>query len=524
MASSTELTAADIARIAGVGRAAVSNWRRRHADFPRPVGGPATSPVFALDEVERWLAAGGRVRAAGGEPARRAEPDLASLAGVLVALLPAVSGGIVLDPVCVDESCLAAAATRFGGRTRYVGGCLDPDEVERVKASLAALGAGKVDVVDGRPFDDALAGYVGRSDAVVSVPPMMPGFTFDDAFDHRWEFGPPDRGDAALAWVQAGYAYLKPGGTAVLALPFSAASRASGRRIRADLLRAGALTHVIALPERPARPMGPWHIWVLQRPTGRPAYTLRLVDLTDRKPEEVPATDDQWAAVFADAALTRDVPSIELLDDEVLLVPSMHVAAQVRDVAPEYRRIGGRFREAAAALPEQPPPFSAATPPDLPLVSIADLARVGALEIRDRRPDIEPGDVVIPYGPDRFDSVTVATAASMDQRGVTVIRCDPDQLDPYFLACFLRSAANRRQAVGTLGGTYRLDLRRARVPRIPLAEQRRYGDAFRRLAAFAATAAEVAAAANEAVQTAVYGLTTGTFAPTSPDNSTAGSN
>lgn len=53
--NSTEVTAAGIARLAGVGRAAVSNWRRRHADFPKPVGGTETSPSFALPEVEQWL-------------------------------------------------------------------------------------------------------------------------------------------------------------------------------------------------------------------------------------------------------------------------------------------------------------------------------------------------------------------------------------------------------------------------------------------------------------------------------------
>ncbi|MFD6278531.1 SAM-dependent methyltransferase, partial [Streptomyces sp. NPDC060209] len=53
--NSTEVTAAGIARLAGVGRAAVSNWRRRHADFPRPVGGTDTSPSFSLPEVEQWL-------------------------------------------------------------------------------------------------------------------------------------------------------------------------------------------------------------------------------------------------------------------------------------------------------------------------------------------------------------------------------------------------------------------------------------------------------------------------------------
>jgi predicted DNA-binding transcriptional regulator AlpA len=57
----TEVTAAEIARLAGVGRAAVSNWRRRHADFPRPVGGTETSPSFALTDVEEWLRKQGKL-------------------------------------------------------------------------------------------------------------------------------------------------------------------------------------------------------------------------------------------------------------------------------------------------------------------------------------------------------------------------------------------------------------------------------------------------------------------------------
>ncbi|WP_411573207.1 helix-turn-helix transcriptional regulator, partial [Streptomyces puniciscabiei] len=59
--NATEVTAGGIARLAGVGRAAVSNWRRRHADFPKPVGGTETSPSFALAEVEAWLRKQGKL-------------------------------------------------------------------------------------------------------------------------------------------------------------------------------------------------------------------------------------------------------------------------------------------------------------------------------------------------------------------------------------------------------------------------------------------------------------------------------
>jgi len=46
-----------IAEIAGVGRSAVGNWRKRHADFPVPDSGGG----FDLREVERWLIENGKI-------------------------------------------------------------------------------------------------------------------------------------------------------------------------------------------------------------------------------------------------------------------------------------------------------------------------------------------------------------------------------------------------------------------------------------------------------------------------------
>ncbi|MBO2457288.1 N-6 DNA methylase [Actinomadura sp. LCR2-06] len=82
------VTAADIARLAGVGRAAVSNWRRRHDDFPRPVGGTAVSPAFSLAEVEGWLLGQGKltgspVRERVWQTLRQTVAGDADLAGVL---------------------------------------------------------------------------------------------------------------------------------------------------------------------------------------------------------------------------------------------------------------------------------------------------------------------------------------------------------------------------------------------------------------------------------------------------------
>ncbi len=57
---SVEVSSADIARLAGVRPTAVSNWRRRHDDFPAPIGGTEKSPRFSLDEVLAWLSQQGK--------------------------------------------------------------------------------------------------------------------------------------------------------------------------------------------------------------------------------------------------------------------------------------------------------------------------------------------------------------------------------------------------------------------------------------------------------------------------------
>lgn len=46
---------ADVAKLAGVTRPAVSNWRRRHDDFPEPVRETGAVSLFDLTHVEAWL-------------------------------------------------------------------------------------------------------------------------------------------------------------------------------------------------------------------------------------------------------------------------------------------------------------------------------------------------------------------------------------------------------------------------------------------------------------------------------------
>ena len=112
--TTSTVASADIARLAGVGRAAVSNWRRRFADFPSPVGGTAASPLYRLADVEGWLRTHGR--AAEITPLERVWQDVRShvddldldeavglLGGLLVLLARAPKAWTQLDAAADDE-------------------------------------------------------------------------------------------------------------------------------------------------------------------------------------------------------------------------------------------------------------------------------------------------------------------------------------------------------------------------------------------------------------------------------------
>ncbi|MFF0206080.1 N-6 DNA methylase [Streptomyces sp. NPDC005017] len=370
--TSAQVTAAEISRIAGVTRATVSNWRRRHDDFPAPSGGTDSSPLYDLESVRAWLASRGHASAAspseelrttlrlhgqgdgsGGTsdllllvlaaaalpsdeltaatrlpdadlvaraqreastaadtvPAAEAVPFTAGDAAVLRALYACVrdeggqaalsvlaereledsaaSGAYTtpapladllarlvpgtparaLDPACGSGTLLAAAALR-GARELY-GQDMLPVQARRSAVSLMLTAPEATVTV--RTEDslraDAFPGLL--VDAVLCSPPFgVRDWGHDElAYDPRWAYGVPPRAESELAWVQHALAHLTPGGHAVLLLPPAMAGRASGRRVRAELVRGGALRAVIALPPGAAVPLHVGlQIWVLQRP------------------------------------------------------------------------------------------------------------------------------------------------------------------------------------------------------------------------------------------------------------------
>ncbi|MGW0860504.1 HsdM family class I SAM-dependent methyltransferase, partial [Streptomyces sp. NPDC002690] len=423
--NASEVTAAGIARLAGVGRAAVSNWRRRHADFPKPVGGTETSPSFALADVEKWLRGQGKlvevplrervwqqlsghpagavtalihvgcalllvrdrptdwlelvavsdervarllpdalapvlearfgpvapagaegagpeavraVRLPGPEALRPSVPLLRGAAAMAAesgagpafeflfgrqldsnprqyTLTPPELAALMVElalqdedlgrptgktpaPVVLDPASGTGALLRAVGRPAALYAQeVDPD-LAALTALRLALGAGggaspKVPEPAVRTGDTLRADAFPKlaADVVLCHPPFNErNWGHDElAYDPRWEYGYPARAESELAWVQHALARLRPGGTAVLLMPPAAASRRSGRRIRADLLRRGALRAVVALPAGAAPPYGiPLHLWILCKPDHgtQPSPELLLVD-TAESPDPV---------------------------------------------------------------------------------------------------------------------------------------------------------------------------------------------------------------------------------------------
>ena len=111
----------------------------------------------------------------------------------------------------------------------------------------------------------------------------------------------------------------------------------------------------------------------------------------------------------------------------------------------------------------------------------------------------------------------MAGGTAADDVGVAqVVEIDKNRLDAHFVATFLRADASALPVANTLGALSRDDLRRCRVPRLPLAEQRRYGDAFRRLQELEGVLAALAKVSASVIDQTIYGLTTGALAPDSP--------
>lgn len=677
---SAQVTAAEISRLAGVTRATVSNWRRRHADFPAPGAGSEASPLYDLAAVQAWLAARGQTSAASASEELRAalrlrgtgaaarvlplvlaagEGEAAELAklpdaglvewahtasaelakamprtetadydeldaGILRALLLCVHAeggqaalGVLAERALEDSAASGAYATPAPlaelmarllapahGDGRYPMRVFDPAcGGGSLLAAAAGQGADELFAQDSlaaqaqRTYvrlrltapDTVVTARVGDSlrddafptleaDAVLSNPPYGDrDWGHDDlAYDPRWAYGVPPTTESELAWVQHALTHLTPGAYAVLLLPPATASRSTGRRVRTELLRAGALRAVIGLPSGAATPFHVGlHLWILQRPqaTGAEAHaTVLFTELSGMTTsDEAGSTASRsasvrtkvnqgtidWPALTAkalgtwerfradpssfpnDPGIARAVPVIELLDDLVDVTPARHVrtaptAADPRRVADQAEHNRDLLRRSLSTLSDAAEvgiwPPAGETPRRWRTATIADLTRGGALAVLKANPmssrqtdttvTIEDGDVLLQRAPGTEGAPGAARVAdehdagSPLDSGLILFRPDQRRLAPWFLAGFLAAQDNISSATtGTLRSSIQIDPKRLRVPLLPLAEQHAYGEAFRRLHELRIAAREAAEQVASSTELLTLGLTSGTLTP-----------
>ncbi|MFG2582023.1 N-6 DNA methylase [Streptomyces malaysiensis] len=245
--------------------------------------------------------------------------------------------------------------------------------------------------------------------------------------------------------------------------------------------------------------------------------------------EAVGRTDPAEVSPFV-----RRVPVIELLDDEVDLTPGRHITPSPADSAPRLAASWREFKDLTTKLTKSARLLAAlelaSAAHDSPTATtVAELARAGALTLRGGQqppeaavrtgapsaediplltvPDLlsggeprghlaaddhvvreaviaEPGDIVVVGVARAFSAWVHEGPPTALGPQLHAVRVQPEQLDAWFLAGSLRAPANVRQAGTHATSSSRIDVRRLQVRQVPLREQRRYGEAFRELAAF----------------------------------------
>lgn len=561
----TVVTAAEIARLSGVTRAAVSNWRRRYPDFPRPAAGTATSPLFLLPEVQQWLDQQGKGREASGEVdlwhelrAQYGDDLLTTLAAVGARLLGLASDQPLSEPAAAAVTALAAERGAQG---------LYADLVERCIASTSRGGGEPMTTPPLGRIVAAFAGPVGETCRTADG-------TDDSEGTNRTVYDPAcGIGTLLLAAGPAADRYgqeLNPATAAIAELRAqldgTAATVACGDSLRKDALPDLRADLVVCEPPvgvadwgRDTLLLDPrWELGVPPRSESELAWVQHCYAHTAPGGRALLVLPASIAYRRAGRRIRAELVRRGLLASVVALPPGLvsnhslpvHLWVLRRPVKGEPDPTHIRMIDLSAANPDD-----IGTKDGAPTTE--QIADVPPIDILDDDVDLSPGRYVtadhgdypveyaalrdeiqrlakdlldllpeLPAGPGRVEAAPIGLGdlvrGGLVDLDSTVPTSRTDQLDTDYLRGFLRSATNTRRST-TASGTFRLDARSAQLPQMDIARQREYGAAFRRLAVFEERLREAAAIGERASALAYDGLTNGALLPpaarTSPGES-----
>ncbi|MEU1462567.1 N-6 DNA methylase [Streptomyces sp. NPDC005727] len=537
------VTGAEIARLAGVTRAAVSNWRRRYDDFPAPAGGAANSPLYALADVQEWLDKQRKgqevspevelwqaMRAAYGE---QMVAGLAEVAGVLAGKRgPGLPEDVATRVRVLAESeapvdLVNGLTERFMDSARRAGSDqVTPERVVRAVCHFAPELPANATVFDpacgigvlllsvasepkmrcfGQEMDPDSARYAQLRADLLS----RSGVRIVAGDSLRADEWPDLKADLVVCDPPAG---VTEWGREELLLDsrweLGTPSKAEGEL--AWLQHAYAHTepggHVLmVMPASVAYRKAGRRIraelvrrgivrQVIALPPGTaPSHALPIHLWCLRRPENMGGADTNHTVRMVDLTdnspdgslkprpdQVTDVPLIELLDDIVDLTPGSHLRSQHRDYPGEYTVLRKDLED--------------------------HIRRLAAL-----LPELAPGG-----GPGSLDGATTSVADLARAGLVAYDGAEPvsasELLDTDYLQGFLRSSVNARRSTSA-SGTHRLDTRGSRIPRMGIDEQRRYGSAFRALSEFEEGVRKVDELCRELADVARDGLATGALTP-----------
>ncbi|MET9371494.1 N-6 DNA methylase [Streptomyces griseoflavus] len=538
------VTGSEIARIAGVTRAAVSNWRRRYDDFPAPAGGGANSPLFDLADVQAWLDKQRKgqdvtdevhlwqvLRGVYGDDMLVGLADVARTLTAPADEKPAAlpEQAVVLARRLAEErspgEVVNDLAERFTESVRRAGSdqVTSPRVVRAVQHFVGDPSAGAV------LFDPA-CGIGTLLLSLGSAPDVRRYGQEVDARSARFAQLRADlterthidvkQGDSLRAdqWpqVKADLVVCDPpvsdsdwGREDLLLDPrweLGTPSRAEGELAW--------LQHAYAHTAPGGRVIMVMPASVAYRKAGRRirAELVRrgiLTQITALPPGTAaahalpvhlwhlrrPRTPDDAATTVHMVDLTSnapdgpleaspeqatDVAQIDLLDDLVDLTPGRYVKESHRDYGAEYESLRQELAEQVHRLAELLP-------------SLVSSESTGALD----GPSVSVADLIRAGLVEFADPEPVSTS---------------DQLDTDFLQGFLHSAANSRRSTSS-SGTFRLDSKGARIPQMDIDAQRRYGSAFRALREFEERSRRVAELSRQIAALAQDGLSNGALRP-----------